>query len=98
MTMNTKIDELRKQVKVDMHLHNVEDIKAMEGCFGFEGGNKIVNDYMEKFAELIVRETLDQVAEIRRLTEAYQTQGINPEIDTTKEVLKNFGFTRFPRS
>ena len=54
--MNERINELRKQVKVDMHLHNVEDIKAMEGCFGFEGGNKIVNDYIEKFAELIVKE------------------------------------------
>ena len=56
--MNERINELRKQVKVDMHLHNVEDIKAMEGCFGFEGGNKIVNDYIEKFAELIVMECL----------------------------------------
>ena len=49
-----------------------------------------------KFAELIVRDTLDQVAEFSRLTKAYQTQGIDPEIDVTKEVLKNFGFTRFP--
>jgi len=51
-----------------------------------------------KFAELIVRDTLDQVAEFSRLTKAYQTQGIDPEIDVTREVLKNFGFTRFPRS
>jgi len=51
---------------------------------------------LEKFAELIVRDTLDQVAEFSRLTKAYQTQGIDPEIDVTKEVLKNFGFTRFP--
>ena len=54
--MNERINELRKQVKIDIHLHNIEDIKAMEGCFGFEGGNKIVNDYIEKFAELIVEE------------------------------------------
>lgn len=53
---------------------------------------------LAKFAELIVRETLDQVAEFGRLTKAYQSQGIDPEIDITKEVLKNFGFTRFPRS
>jgi len=52
----------------------------------------------EKFAELIVRDTLDQVAEFSRLTKAYQTQGIDPEIDVTREVLKNYGFTRFPRS
>lgn len=52
----------------------------------------------EKFAELIVRECMDQVAEFSRLTKAYQKQGIDPEIDVTKEVLKNFEFTRFPRS
>ena len=52
----------------------------------------------EKFAELIVREVLGQVDEFSRLTKAYQKQGIDPEIDVTKEVLKNLGFTRFPRS
>ena len=56
------------------------------------------DDAVERFAELMVRETLDQVAEFSRLTKAYQSQGIDPEIDITKEVLKNFGFTRFPRS
>ena len=55
-------------------------------------------DAVEKFAELITREILDQVTEFSRLTKAYQTQGIDPEIDVTKEVLKNFGFTRFPKS
>ena len=53
--MNERIKELREQVSIDMHLHNIEDIRAMEGCFGFEGGNKIVNDYIEKFAELMVK-------------------------------------------
>ena len=52
----------------------------------------------EKFAELIVREVLGQVDEFSRLTKAYQKQGIDPEIDVTKEVLKNLGFPRFPRS
>tara|TARA_R110000868_G_scaffold67649_3_gene200552 strand:+ start:717 stop:950 length:234 start_codon:yes stop_codon:yes gene_type:complete len=46
---------------------------------------------VEKFAELIVRETLDQVAEFSRLIKEYQEQGIDPEIDVAKEVLKNFG-------
>ena len=54
--MNERIEELRKQVDVDMHLHNLEDFRAMSGCFGLEGGNKIVDDYLDKFAELIVRE------------------------------------------
>ena len=53
---------------------------------------------LEKFAELIVREVLGQVDEFSRLTKAYQKQGIDPEIDVTKEVLKNLGFPRFPRS
>ena len=56
------------------------------------------NPGLAKFAELIVRETLDQVTEFSSLTKAYQAQGIDPEIDVTKEVLKNLGFTRFPRS
>ena len=58
----------------------------------------LIGPNIEKFAELIVREVLDQVDEFSRLTKAYQKQGIDPEIDITKEVLKNFGFTRFPRS
>ena len=49
----------------------------------------------EKFAELLVRDTLDQVAEFARLSKVYLAQGIDPGIDVTKEVLKNFGFTRF---
>lgn len=55
-------------------------------------------NFMDKFAELIVREVLGQVDEFSRLTKAYQKQGIDPEIDVTKEVLKNLGFPRFPRS
>lgn len=55
-------------------------------------------EVLAKFAELIVRDVLAQVDEFSRLTKAYKAQGIDPEIDVTKEVLKNFGFTRFPRS
>ena len=55
-----------------MHLHNVEDIKAMEGCFGFEGGNKIVNDYIEKFAELIVQECAEIAADQSAIRPEYR--------------------------
>ena len=58
----------------------------------------VLESKMEKFAELLVRDTLDQVNEFSRLTKAYQKEGIDPEFDVTKEVLKNFGFTRYPRS
>ena len=66
--------------------------------YGVDNGFDRVTFDKEKFAELIVREVLDQVDEFSRLTKAYQKQGIDPEIDVTKEVLKNLGFTRFPRS
>ena len=72
--MNERIKELRKQVKIDIHLHNIEDIKAMEGCFGFEGGNKIVNDYIEKFAELIVGECILAVYDDGQDAEYYQNR------------------------
>ena len=76
-----------------------EQIKALwwQARIGYNEQN-CDPEVLEKFAELITREILDQVAEFNRLTKAYQTQGIDPEIDVTKEVLKNFGFTRFPRS
>ena len=81
--MNERIKELRKQVKVDMHLHNVEDIKAMEGCFGFEGGNKIVIDYIEKFAELIVQECAEWI----------KNTDSDPDIgeEDAKALLEHFG-------
>ena len=86
--MNEQIEKLALQA--DMHRDK----------FGmYFAGDKHVEDGvdLEKFAELIVREVLDQVDEFSRLTKAYQKQGIDPEIDVTKEVLKNLGFPRFPR-
>ena len=80
--MNERIKELAKQAGFQSYITTHEEDVAM----------------FEKFAELIVREVLDQVDEFSRLTKAYQTQGIDPEIDVTKEVLKNLGFPRFPRS
>ena len=88
--MNEKIKQLAEQAGLDVIL----DQHAHE----YGNGTMANTSYpeVEKFAELIVRDTLDQVAEFNRLTTAYQTQGIDPEIDVTKEVLKNYGFTRFP--
>ena len=79
---------------------NERILKLYDQAIILEGNGDYVAGELDpvKFAELIVRDTLDQVAEFSRLTKAYQTQGIDPEIDVTREVLKNFGFTRFPRS
>jgi hypothetical protein len=89
--MNERIKELRMKVDMDMHLHNLEDIKAMEGCFGQEGGNKIVNEYIEKFAELIVRECVEQVWYTRE-------DGINGNISqVVKDRIKeHFGVEELP--
>ena len=86
--MNERIKELVEQAGFSFKYKTAPD--------ELNPGHKLQD--LEKFAELIVREVLDQVDEFSRLTKAYQKQGIDPEIDVTKEVLKNFGFTRFPRS
>ena len=78
--MNERIKELRMKVDMDMRLHNLEDIKAMEGCFGQEGGNKIVNDYIEKFAELIVRECFYCVEIMEKIAHASNAD-IPPDYD-----------------
>ena len=77
---------------------NERILKLYDQATILEGNGDYVAGELDpvKFAELIVRDTLDQVAEFSRLTKAYQTQGIDPEIDVTREVLKNYGFTRFP--
>ena len=86
--MNRRIKELLDEAELDIVWNQDNpDYKWVEGS----------EESLLKFAELIVRDTLDQVAEFSRLTKAYQTQGIDPEIDVTREVLKNYGFTRFPR-
>ena len=86
--MNERIKELVEQAGFSFKYKTAPD--------ELNPGHKLQD--LEKFAELIVREVLDQVDEFSRLTKAYQKQGIDPEIDVTKEVLKNLGFPRFPRS
>lgn len=85
--MNERIKELA--VKADLLIKKSNGDEFRYGNF---------DPKFQKFAELIVREVLGQVDEFSRLTKAYQKQGIDPEIDVTKEVLKNLGFPRFPRS
>ena len=81
--MNERIKELA--IQAGFFYEDYKDIWYLEYH------NESCEEEMKKFAELIVRETLDQVAEFSRLTKAYQEQGIDPEIDVAKEVLKNFG-------
>ena len=85
--MNERIKELRKQVDVDMHLHNLEDFRAMSGCFGLEGGNKIVDDYIEKFAELIVKECVIRAERewIRNGSDTEHNQAVSKVIESIKQ-------------
>lgn len=62
--MNERIRELRKQVKVD-HTKFSNDpkfhekhVKPLADIF-MEGDNAVLNEYMTKFAELIVKECID---------------------------------------
>ena len=86
--MNERIEELRKQVDVDMHLHNLEDFRAMSGCFGLEGGNKIVDDYLDKFAELIVRECVQVCADRGKHHDGLYSAWAD---DCSKRIGKHFG-------
>ena len=90
--MNERIKELRKQVDVDMHLHNLEDFRAMSGCFGLEGGNKIVDDYLDKFAELIVKECINEIAYIGKANEVFGDRtdggGLNHILWTTETAIE----------
>ena len=92
--MNERIEELRKQVDVDMHLHNLEDFRAMSGCFGLEGGNKIVDDYLDKFAELIVQECADIVEQAKKspFVSLDDAKRMSHFVDVTKKKIKqHFG-------
>jgi hypothetical protein len=82
--------ELRMKVDMDMHLHNLEDIKAMEGCFGQEGGNKIVNEYIEKFAELIVGECVEICLEMAAKCAGLEGDGALAK-DCAYWIKKDFG-------
>lgn len=104
--MNEKIKQLRFQVPLNMHLRNLEDLRAMEGCFGQDGGNKIVNEYIEKFAELLIDECVqfindeaDRLDEYRRsLSEQDEEKrydcdmAIEKCIDLAIRLPKRFGF------
>lgn len=84
--MNEKIKELAEQS--GFYFYDLHDID------GQDLGETIEADSWscaEKFAELIIRECLDQVDEFGRLSKAFLEEGIDPEIDVTKEVLNNFG-------
>ena len=47
--------------------------------------------FKEKFAELIILEVLSDADEMMRLSNAYLDQGIDIELDITKEIKNNFG-------
>jgi hypothetical protein len=58
--MNERIRELRGQVKLDTNsLNEQSEINDMVDFLLKDPGNKILNAYMDKFAELIVRECAD---------------------------------------
>lgn len=64
--MNERIRELRRQVKVDPNKFHSDPeffknhVEPLAKIFD-NGNNALLNDYMTKFAELIIKECIEQV-------------------------------------
>jgi hypothetical protein len=54
--MNQQIQELRGQVKLDIDQYQESLLKLGAFVLADDGGNEVLNAYLAKFAELIVRE------------------------------------------
>ncbi len=63
--MNEQIQELRGQVKLDIDQYQESLLKLGAFVLADDGGNEVLNAYLAKFAELIVRECA-QVADTER--------------------------------
>jgi hypothetical protein len=58
--MNERIEEFRKQVKLDIDPHSqADEVQDLVVYLTKDNGNKVLNAYLEKFAELIVKECCD---------------------------------------
>ena len=54
--MNQQIQELRGQVKLDIDQYQESLLKLGVFVLADDGGNEVLNAYLAKFAELIVKE------------------------------------------
>jgi hypothetical protein len=54
--MNKQIQELRGQVKLDIDQYQESLLKLGAFVLADDGGNEVLNAYLAKFAELIVKE------------------------------------------
>jgi hypothetical protein len=57
--MNERIKELRGQVKLDIVQYQESLLKLGAFVLADDGGNEVLNAYLEKFAELIVQKCAD---------------------------------------
>lgn len=75
--MNERINELRGQVKLDVNSFDGQnnEVNDMVSFLLKDPGNKILNAYMNKFAELIVKECANLVV----------------DDDNAFDILKHFG-------
>ena len=81
--MNERIKELAEQsgLKVESWMTNPPKPFQILGSV----------EEFEKFAELLILEVLSDADEMMRLSNAYLDQGIDIELDLTKEIKNNFG-------
>ena len=85
--MNERIRELRKQVKMDTTKFLDQEfyknhVEPLANIFT-NGDNAVLNEYMTKFAELIVRECAD-------IATKHQEQGVS-EVSIGESIKEHFG-------
>jgi len=85
--MNQQIQELRGQVKLDIDQYQESLLKLGAFVLADDGGNEVLNAYLAKFAELIVRECAEMV---RIQNEQFMQNESHYGVVST-DVLKHFG-------
>ena len=91
--MNERIQELRGQVKLDIDQYRESLLKLSTVMLADDGANEVLNAYLAKFAELIVREcalvakTLPHTPERHWVTDSVTYIPVHCE----QNILKHFG-------
>ena len=86
--MNKQIQELRGQVKLDIDQYQESLLKLGAFVLADDGGNEVLNAYLAKFAELIVKECLGIVNR-----HEYSYHEADPLWETAQLIKEHFGMS-----
>ena len=82
--MNKRIQELRGQVKLDIDQYRESLLKLSTVMLADDGGNEVLNAYLAKFAELIVKECAEN------FTKVWYEQGLDIRGAELDKFMKRF--------